>query len=333
MENDRPWRVLSMLPLPEELVRRIFASLGGTAELTFPATRDQAALHAALADADVVIGDYTGELPLDAAAVAAAPRLAFVQMPQVGVDSCDLPALTAARVPVANTAGANARSVAEWAVAAAFALCRDLAPADRRMRAGEWPQAEMLARNPREIHTQRVGVLGLGAIGAEAARLFAALGCDVAYWSRTPKPEASARYLELDALLARSDILVPALPLTAETRGLLDSGRLALLPQGALLVNVARGGIAPDDDVLAALDSGRLAGAALDVFENEPPAPDHPIRRHENILLSPHVAGATGQAQLNIMAQVRDNVTAAVTGRPVVNVVNGLGPMITRVAA
>lgn len=324
----RPWRVLSLPPLDEGFIRGLF---GDAAEVTFPATRDRAGLHAALADAEVVIGDYTGALALDAAAVAAAPRLAFVQMPQVGVDSCDLPALTAAGVPVANTAGANARSVAEWAVAAAFALCRQLAWGDRRMRAGEWPQTEMLGRGTREIRTQRVGVLGLGAIGGEAARLFAALGCEVAYWSRTPRPEAPAAYLELDELLARSDILVVALPLVPETRGLLDAGRLATLPDRALLVNVARGGIVAEDALVAALDSGRLGGAALDVFENEPPVPDHPIRRRENILLSPHVAGATGQAQLNIISLVRDNVTAAVSGRPVTHVVNGLGPVISRV--
>lgn len=326
--TDVPWRVLALLTLSEDLVRPLFKDLA--AEVTFPATRDREGLHTALADADLVIGDFTGALAMDAAAVAAAPRLAFVQMPQVGVDSCDLPALTAARVPVANTAGANARSVAEWAVGSAFALCRHLVWGDRRMRSGSWPQAELLARGPREIHTQRVGVLGFGRIGAEAARLFGALGCTVSYWSRRRRPDADATYLELDELLGGSDILVMALPRTAETVGLLGPERLALLPQGALLVNVSRGGIAPDDAVLAALDSGRLAGAALDVFEPEPPTADHPLRSHENVLLSPHVAGGTGQAQLNIVSMVVDNITAAVEGRPVINVVNEADPLIRR---
>src|SRR5262245_24193356 len=123
--TDLPWRILALLPLPEELVRPMFTDL--PAEVAFPTTRDRDGLHAALTDAELVVGDYTGALALDAAAVAAAPRLAFVQMPQVGVDSCDLPALTVAGVPVANTAGANARAVAEWTVAAALALCRQLA--------------------------------------------------------------------------------------------------------------------------------------------------------------------------------------------------------------
>src|SRR4051812_46626749 len=183
----RPWRVLALPPLGEQLLRRMVAPLGDAVSLSLPGTRDAAGLHAALADAELVIGDYTGRLALDAVAVAAAPRLAFVQMPSAGVDSCDLPALTGAGVPVANAAGANARSVAEWAVGAAFALCRRLAWSDRRVRAGEWPQSELLSWGAREIHTQRVGILGLGAIGAEAAGLFGALGCPVSYWSRTPR--------------------------------------------------------------------------------------------------------------------------------------------------
>jgi D-3-phosphoglycerate dehydrogenase / 2-oxoglutarate reductase len=324
----RPWRILALPPLPEEVLCGMVAPLGDAATLSVPTTRDRVGLHAALADAELVIGDFTGLLAVDAEAVAAAPHLAFVQMPSVGVDSCDLPALTNAHVPVANTAGANARSVAEWAVGAAFALCRHLVWGDRHIRAGEWPQSELLARGSREIHTQRVGILGLGAIGTEAARLFGALGCPVSYWSRTPRAVTDVTYRELDDLLASSDLLVVTLPLTPETTGLLGAARLALLPAGARLVNVARGGIVDEPALYAALDEGRLAGAALDVFENEPPLADSPLRTHENVLLSPHVAGGTREAQLNIASQVIENLTAAVTGKPVINVVNGLSPEI-----
>ncbi|MBC6460588.1 NAD(P)-dependent oxidoreductase [Actinomadura sp. HBU206391] len=323
-----PWRILALPPLDAAIFRPMFADLA--AEVSVPETRDREGLHAALAEAELIIGDFTGALALDADAVAAAPRLAFVQMPQVGVDSCDLAALTAAKVPVANTAGANARAVAEWAVAAAFALCRHLIWGDRRMRAGSWSQSELLGRGTREIHTQRVGILGYGAIGAEAARMFESLGCTVSYWSRRRRPDVSPAYLDLDELVGWSDILVVALPRTPETVGLLGPERLALMPQGAFLVNVARGGIAPDQAVFEALDSGRLAGAALDVFEPEPLASDHPLRSHENVLLSPHVAGATGQAQLNILSQVAANIAAAVNGAPVINVVNDVAPRIHR---
>lgn len=330
MNDGRPWRLAALPPLEERIIRGMLAPLGDAVEVVLPPSRDRAGLHAVLAEAELVVGDFSGELAMDAAAVRAAPRLAFVQMPQVGVDSCDLEALTAAGVPVANTAGANARSVAEWAVGAAFALCRQLAWGDRRMREGAWPQPELLARGTREVRSLRVGVLGYGAIGAETAGLFAALGCPVSYWSRRRRAEAVAEYRELDDLLASSDILVVALPLTPQTAGLLGPERLAKLPRGALLINVARGGIVPDEAVLEALESGRLGGAALDVFEREPLPADHPLRRNENVLLSPHAAGATLEAQLGIARIVQENIAAAVEGRPVRNVVNGVDPQIRR---
>ncbi|WP_019633540.1 2-hydroxyacid dehydrogenase [Actinomadura atramentaria] len=324
------WRVLALPPLDIALLRALVDPLGGAAELTVPETRDAAGLHAALADADVVIGDFTGALALDEAAVAAAPKLAFVQMPQVGVDGVDLKALTEAGVPVANTAGANARAVAEWAVGATFALCRQLAWADRRVRAGDWPQNEVLARGTREIHALRIGIVGYGAIGVRAAELFTALGADVAYWTRTPREQAVAAYLPLDELVAASDVIVLAVPLTADTAGLFDAARIARMKPRALLVNVARGGLVDEDALAAALDSGALGGAALDVFAAEPAPADSPLRRHDNVLLSPHVAGATAEAQSSIIGKVIDNVAAAVRGEPVSGVVNGLDPVIRR---
>ncbi|GAA2725116.1 NAD(P)-dependent oxidoreductase [Actinocorallia aurantiaca] len=321
------WKIAVLLPLPPEVIDLLFAPLKDRADVVLPPSRDRAGQHAALAEADLAVGDFTGELPMDAAAVAAAPRLVLLQQPQVGVDSCDLDALTDAGVAVANTAGANTRSVAEWAVGAAFALCRKFAWADRRMREGGWPQLEIRGR---ELHAQRVGIVGYGAIGAEAARLFHAIGCRVSYWSRTPKDDAVGEYLELDELLATSDVLVVAVALSPETTGLIGPERLALLPPDALLVNVARGGIVPDEAVLAALDSGRLAGAALDVFEREPLPSGHPLLSHEQVLLSPHAAGASAQAQMNVIGQVMANLTAVLDGRPVEHVVNGLPPLVRR---
>lgn len=327
-----PWRIQALPPIDEALVRGLFAPLDGAAEIAFPKARDRAALLATLPDADIVIADLTGRLALDtgAGAVAAAARPAFVQMPAVGTDSIDVAALTAAGIPVANAAGFNARGVAEWAVGAAFSLCRNLAWGDHAVRAGGWPQMEMTARRPREIHTQRVGIVGFGVIGSETARLFAALGCPVSYWTRRRRPDATATYRDLDDLMATSDILVVALPRTDETSGLIGPERLALMPDNAFLMNVARGGIAPDHAILDALNSGRLAGAALDVFDEEPLPVEHPLRSHENVLLSPHAAGGSVQSQLTLVAMVRDNVTAAVEGRDVRHIVNEVNPQVRR---
>ncbi|GAB3670458.1 hydroxyacid dehydrogenase [Actinocorallia lasiicapitis] len=314
-------KIAALLPLPEDLLRALFAELD--AELVVPATRDRAGLLAAIADAEIIVGDFTGELGLDAAAVAAAERLRFVQQPQVGTDSLDLRALTDAGVVVANSGPANVRSVAEWAVGAAFALCRRTAWADRRMREGAWLQR---AVGGRELHAQRIGIAGYGAIGSTAAGLFRALGCRVSYWNRSVKDDPGQ--VGLTELLSGSDVLVVTLPLTADTRGLLGGDRLALLPPGALLVNVSRGGIVPDQAVLDALRSGALAGAALDVFETEPLPGGHPLLAEENVLLSPHEAGVSDQAQLAIIQIVLSNLAAALGGRPVEHVVNGLNPII-----
>ncbi|WP_169984679.1 NAD(P)-dependent oxidoreductase [Microbispora sp. H10836] len=322
------WNVLALPPLPEDAVRGLLADLHGRAEVRVPARRDRESLLEALPDAEIVVGDWSGALALDARAVRLAPRLAFVQQPSVGVDGHDLEALARAGVPLANTAGVNAAAVAEWCLAAALALLRHLADGDRDMRAGEWPQ---FAYQRRELAGCRVGVAGFGPIGAACARLFGALGCRVSYWSRTPKPESyGAAYLDLDALAAGSDVLVLAVPLAPETRGLIDAARIGRMPRGSVLVNAARGGVVDQAALLAALESGHLAGAALDVYDSEPPPPDDPLRSCPRVLLSPHAAGVTPEATTRLIRCVLDNLTAAIEGRPVVNVVNGADPLVRR---
>ncbi|TQS27616.1 NAD(P)-dependent oxidoreductase [Microbispora sp. KK1-11] len=322
------WNVLALPPLPEDAVRGLFADLDGRVEVRVPARRDRAGLLDALPEAEIVVGDWSGALALDAEAVRLAPRLAFVQQPSVGVDGHDPEALARAGVPLANTAGVNAAAVAEWCLAAALALLRHLADGDRDMRAGEWPQ---FAYQRRELAGCRVGVIGFGPIGAACARLFGALGCRVSYWSRTPKPESyGAAYLDLDTLVAGSDVLVLAVPLAPETRGLIGAERIARMPRGSVLVNAARGGVVDQAALLAALESGHLAGAALDVYDSEPPPPDDPLRSCPAVLLSPHAAGVTPEATTRLIRCVLDNLTAAMEGRPVVNVVNGADPLVRR---
>ncbi|MFI9571557.1 2-hydroxyacid dehydrogenase [Microbispora rosea] len=322
------WNVLALPPLPEDAVRGLLADLDGRAEVRVPARHDRAALLDALPEAEIVVGDWSGVLALDAEAVRLAPRLAFVQQPSVGVDGHDLEALARAGVPLANTAGVNAAAVAEWCLAAALSLLRHLADGDRAMRAGEWPQ---FAYQRRELAGCRVGVIGFGPVGAACARLFRALGCRVSYWSRAPRHEAyGAAYLDLDALVAGSDVLVLAVALAPETRGLIDAERIARMPKGSVLVNAARGGVVDRAALLAALESGHLAGAALDVYDSEPPAPDDPLRSCPQVLLSPHAAGVTPEATTRLIRCVLDNITAATDGRPVVNVVNGADPLVRR---
>src|SRR3954452_117241 len=269
--SETPWRLLALAPLDLELWRALFGDL--PLDVVVPAERTQAAAAAALGDAEIVVGDWTGALRVTGDEVAAAPRLAFVQQPSVGVDTLDTDALAAAGVPAANAAGVNAVSVAEWCVGASYAVLRWLAWADASMRAGDWPQLEGAQRGGREVAGRRVGIVGMGTIGVECARRFVALGADVAHWSRTERPAdraGGARWLPLDDLLAHSQLLVLVVALAPETAGLLSAERLALLPAGAYVVNAARGGVLDEQALLAAVRSGALAGAALAVYASEP---------------------------------------------------------------
>ncbi|MBV9292963.1 MAG: 2-hydroxyacid dehydrogenase [Frankiales bacterium] len=325
------WRLLALPPLDEGLLRALFDGL--PVDVAVPESRDPAGVAAALPGADLVLGDWTGGLGLAADQLGAASRLVFVQQPSVGVDSLDVDALTAAGIPVANTAGANAVSVAEWCVGAAYAVLRWLAWADERMREGGWPQFDVAQRGGGEVAGRRVGIVGMGPIGVECATRFAALGADVAYWSRRERPageSGGARWLELDALLAHAQLLVVVVALAPATRGLLSAERLALLPPGAFVVNAARGGVLDEAALLDALHSGHLAGAALDVYATEPLPADSPLRREDRILLSPHAAGATREAQGRVIGAVIDNIRRVTSGEPVVNVVNGLDPLVLR---
>jgi D-3-phosphoglycerate dehydrogenase len=328
---DRPWRLTALVPLPAEAV--VAFAPGLDLEITVPEERTPESARAAVADADLVLGDFTGLLRVDARLIAAAPRLAFVQQPTVGVECLDLDALAAAGIPAANTAGANAVSVAEWCVLGALAACRQLAWADSAVRAGAWPQLEVAERGCVDLAGRRVGIVGFGPIGQAAAVRFAAFGCPVSYWSRTrraPEHEAGATYASLDEVVATSDVLVVVVALATETRGLLGREQLAALPRGAVVVNAARGGIVDEAALVELLDSGHLAGAALDVYDTEPLAPDSPLRAHERVLLSPHVAGATLQSRIRILESVQSNLRRAVEGLPVENLVTSVDPVVRR---
>jgi D-3-phosphoglycerate dehydrogenase len=290
-------------------------------------------VRSAIGEAEIVVTDWSSALHVDRAAVEAARRLAFVMSPAVGLDSLDVSALTEAGVVVANTAGLNAPSVAEWCLGAAFAVARSLAWVDHEVRAGHWPQLEIPERGSTELGGRTVGVVGFGAVGSRVAALFAGIGCEVRYWTCHPRPAeetAGATWSELEPLLAMSEILVVNLALTDDTRGLLDARRLALLPDGAIVVDASRGGIVDLDALVDGVEAGRLRGAAIDVFATEPLPLDARVRGSDRILLSSHAAATTAQSVGRIFGLVRDNVARAIAGEPVESIVNGLGPVVVR---
>ena len=320
-----PWRVLALPPLPHEVLASLFDH-GDAIELVTPRERTQDEVARLLPEADIVVGDWSPSLKL----LGAGPRVCFVQQPSVGTDGIDLDALAADRVPVANCAGANTTSVAEWCVSATLSLLRSTVEGDAAVRRGEWPQTSL---GGRELAGSRVGVIGMGPIGRRTAELFGAFGCDVQYWSRRPHDDAPATWAELDELLATSDVVVLVIALGAQTRGLLDEARLARLKPGALLVNGARGEVVDEAALVRALDSGHVGGAALDVFTTEPLPADSPLRAAPRVLLSPHMAGSTVQAAMRIIGQTNANLRRVIAGEPAVDVVNGVDPHVRRRAA
>lgn len=315
-----PWRLLALPPLPHDLLEALFGD--PRIELVTPAERTQEQVDALLPTVDLVLGDWSPLLTLKDPG----PRVAFVQQPSAGVDGIDLDACTRRGTPVANCAGANATSVAEWCVSATFALVKRTVEADAAVRRGEWPQTSL---GSRELAGQHVGVVGMGAIGRRTSSLFQALGCTVTYWSRSEHADAPVPYQPLDALLATSDIVVLVIALGPQTRGLLDATRIANLKPGALLVNGARGEVVDEQALLEALRSGRIR-AATDVYAVEPLPPASGLLDVPGLLLSPHAAGSTQEAAMRIIGQAKANLLRALDGEPVQDVVNAVDPSVRR---
>jgi glyoxylate/hydroxypyruvate reductase A len=209
--------------------------------------------------------------------------------------------------------------MSEYAIYWALRHHRDIDKYAASQRAKVWKPEEFVDT----IH-RRVGVMGLGTIGQDTAGKFAALGFPTAGWSRTAKTIAGIETFSgiegLAKFLARTDILVDVLPLTRQTRGVLNAKAFGLLPKGAYLVNMARGGHVVDDDLLAALDSGQLSGAALDVFNTEPLPPDHPYWSHPKVHVTPHIAGATNPRTAS--PGVIENIKRLRAGQPLINTVD-----------
>lgn len=332
MATARPWRLLSLAPTDPERVRGWFAGLPDL-ELVLLPGRTQGAVRAAIADAELVLSDWSSALRITAGEVAAAPHLALVQSASVGLDSLDVAALTVAGIPVAHPAGLNAPSVAEWCLAAALYLWRELRSADEDVRAGRFDPFALPARGNRELAGARVGILGYGDVGSRTARLFAAIGADVAYWTRrerSPAETGGVPWLALDELVARSDVLVSNLALTAETAGLLDARRLGFLPLEAIVIDAGRGGIVDHVALLDRIRASAVRGAAIDVFELEPLPADSPLRTEPRVLLSPHAAATTRESLARIFGHVVANIGRATRGEPLEKVANGVDPIVRR---
>ncbi|QFG27118.1 hydroxyacid dehydrogenase [Actinomadura sp. WMMB 499] len=229
--------------------------------------------------------------PLTAADMDRAPKLRLIQKLGTGVNTIDLDAAAERGIAVANMPGRNAQAVAETSLLLMLSVLRRVVTFDARTRRGEgWPAGRALTGG--ELRGRTVGLLGGGEIASLLHGMLEAIGARVLYTSRRPRPE-DPDWRELDELLRASDVVSVHVPLTGETHHLLDARRLALLPDGAIVVNTARGPVVDEAALAAELRTGRLGGAGLDVFESEPVDPANPLLALESTVVLPHVAWLT----------------------------------------
>jgi phosphoglycerate dehydrogenase-like enzyme len=321
--------VLSLTPseVLDPVYRELAAELGPH-ELLWVASDE-----ADLARADYVIGDWTHQHMLDAAALDRAQRCLAIFQPTAGVQSIDIEHAARLEVPVANAPGANARAVAEWTVMAILTLLKDAWRHHAGVLVGEWNMVQAARTGFYELGGRTVGIVGFGTIGrGVAARLTGfelrrLVYADAVAAPREVEQRLGAERVELDELLSVSEAVTLHVPLLDSTRGLIDARRLALLPRGTVLVNAARGAVVDEPALRDALASGQLKGAALDVFEHEPLPRDDPLRKLDNVLFSPHLAGSTNEAREGMITMTLRNLDATMRGGEpsyVVNRVSGL---------
>lgn len=236
----------------------------------------------------------------------------------VGLDNIDLEACKQRAVAVCPATGANDAAVAEYVIATAMILLRDAYAAGTEVIAGAWPRQRCMGR---EVGGKVLGLIGFGGIARETAQRAHALGMRVMahdpFVAKTDSAWNDVERSELEDLMANADVVSLHLPLTDDTRGLLDARKIAGMKKGAVLINTARGGIVDEDAVVESLRAGHLAGAAIDVFESEPVTADSGTRFAglSNLVLTPHIAGVTQESNVRVSAVTAENVRKVLSGK------------------
>jgi D-3-phosphoglycerate dehydrogenase len=278
-------------------------------------------LTEAIRDADALVIRSGTKVTADV--IEAGPRLRVIGRAGIGVDNVDVPAATKRGIVVVNTPEGNNVTTAEHAIALLVSLARHIPQATASMKAGRWEKKKFAGM---ELYNRSFGVIGLGNIGRIVADRARGLGLRVIACDPHIAP-ALAQKLDvelvgLEELFERADAISVHVPRTKETTGLLGRAAFARMKDGVLVVNAARGGIVDEDALLEALESGKVAGAALDVFVQEPPPADHPLVAHERVICTPHLGASTDQAQLNVSIAVAEQVRDYLLEGAVRNAVN-----------
>ncbi len=287
---------------------------------------DQETIRRLLPEADIAFTPY-----VDRDIFAGLTRLRWIQAPAAGVGHLLYPEMLVSGVLLTHAGGIRARSIAEHVLGATIALARQFPLTLRHQAKHEWIQHQLEGGGMSTVRTlqgARMGIVGLGAIGVEVARVAAPFGLHVSAIRRRttgPRPEGVEELLTpdaLSALLAKSDVLVLCAPLTPETRALIGRREVAQMKRGALLINVGRGKLIVDEAVVEGLESGQLGGAALDVFTREPLDPASPYWDLPNVIITPHTSGAMEDYYTPLVALFSENLRRFEQGQPLLNIVD-----------
>ncbi|MEF2966740.1 D-glycerate dehydrogenase [Paenibacillus sp. M1] len=282
-----------------------------------PGNIDAARLSEELGDAEGLL--VTGT-PIDGKVLAAAPNLRAISDLSAGYNNLDLQAIRERGIMATHTPYVLDDTVADLAMALMLAAARRVTELDRLVKDGRWIKGMGDELFGLDVHHKRLGIIGMGRIGERVARR-ASLGfeMDVVYYNRRPKPEAEAQlglaYCTLEELLRTSDYVLLLTPLTAQTRHLMGEREFKLMKPNAIFINVSRGETVNEAALIRALEDKTIAGAGLDVFEQEPVSPDNPLLRMDNVVTLPHIGSATAETRLNMAMSAARNLVNALTGQ------------------
>lgn len=275
-----------------------------------------------------IIGDYDAlairsATKVTADLLGAASRLKVIGRAGIGLDNVDIPAATKKGIVVMNTPGGNVVTTAEHAISMMMALTRNIPQATASMKAGRWDKKKLQGR---EIMNKTLGVIGFGKIGSVVADRARGLKMRVIVYDPVVQPEVIEKQgfepVSLESLYQQADYITIHVPKNQNTLGMVNKDAFAKMKDGVMIVNCARGGIIEEGDLQAALESGKVAGAALDVFSTEPPPADHPLLGNDKVILTPHLGASTLEAQTNVAVAVANQIIAYLKNNNIINAVN-----------
>ncbi len=303
-------KVLVAAPLHE---RAISVLKKAGFEVVYEEYPDEETLVELVKDVDAII--VRSKPKVTRRVIESAPKLKVIARAGVGLDNIDLDAAKERGIKVVNSPAASSRSVAELATALIFNVARKIAFADRKMREGIWAKKQCVGI---ELEGKTLGIVGFGRIGYQIAKIAKALGMKVLLYDPYPNEERAkevgGKFVDLETLLRESDVVTLHVPLVEATYHMINEERLKLMKKTAILINAARGAVVDTNALVKALQEGWIAGAGLDVYEEEPLPKNHPLTKLDNVVLTPHIGASTVEAQMRAGVQVAEQIVEILKG-------------------